>query len=434
MKTTNTDTKIESSQIKSEINHNLHLENLIQEAILKKSKAIHIEPHNDFIVIRLRIDGLLKEVHKADKRLIERIISEIEIKTNDSIKESQTPYSAQFSYEIGDSNLKVAASILPTIEGQKIFLGLNLLDDQILDFKKLGLWGKNLDKINRAIVQTKGLILLSGSDNSGKTTTFYSILDLINSSSINISTIEKKIDHKLKGVNQIKINSNRSSATTKALSILAQQDPNVIMIEELRGYKESHQALQMALSGTLIFGGLHAENAVSTIKRLQQMGLESYLLASGLRVIASQRLMRKLCLYCSESYQPTADEINSIFNSLKYLNINNISYLHNLEKQALKSGLNPDVRLATTESSINQLKRAKPGGCKKCHYSGYSGRTAIFEVIENGLSIEKLIVSQADSLVIESQALNDGYTPMEVDGFVKVLRGISSVDELLRVI
>lgn len=423
----------ESIDNKDVIDH-FNLEQILLEANRLGSKDIHIEPRDKYVSIRFRIDGLLKEHFKLNKKLTNNLIKEIETESSFSLKDNKAPYESTFNYLISGTEHKIEASVLPTLNGQKIFLKILSLDNSLLTLKNLGLWGDNLDKVNRAIVQTKGLVLISGPDDSGKTTTLYSILNLLNSPAINISTIEKKIEKRIEGINQTTGIADKTNSYIKTFKAILNQDPNLVMIDELKDRKISHEAIDASLNSCLVVGGIHTDNAVSVIKRFDHMGIETYLLASSLKIIIAQRLVRKLCRNCRESYQPSTALISSVFRNLRYLSLNNLSYLKSLEIKAKKSGIEPNEDLNTDQNTIKRLWRASSKGCSHCNYTGYNGRIGIFEVVVNTDLLQKIIVGQASSQIIEAQAINDGYIPMEVDGIIKALRGITTIDEVVRVI
>ena len=424
---------ISDSVDNKDIIDHLNLEQILLEANHLGSKDIHIEPRDKYASIRFRIDGLLKEHLRLNKKLISKLIKELESESSTDLKDRKVPYDTQFNYLISDTEYKIEASVLPTINGQKIFLKIMSLDTTLLSLKELGLWGDNLNKINRAIVQTKGLVIVSGPNGSGKTTTLYSILSLLNSPAINISTLEQRIEQRIEGINQTIGLTDKSSSYIKTFEAIRNQDPNIVMIDELKDRKISYEAIDASLNSCLVVGGIHTDNAISVIKRFEHMGIETYLIASSLNIIIAQRLLRRLCDNCRESYEPSSELLSSLFKNLKYISLNNLSYLHSLEIKAKKSGIEPADDLNTSQNSIKRLWRANSSGCSQCNYSGYRGRIGIFEVLVNTDSLEKVIVGQTSSQIIEAQAINDGYIPMEIDGLIKAVRGITTIDEVVRV-
>src|SRR5690606_24233913 len=284
-------------------------------------------------------------------------------------------------------------------------------------------------------------ILVTGPTGSGKSTSLFSILSKLNKPSVNISTIEDPVEYKIPGANQTQVNAKAGMTFANGLRALLRQDPNIIMIGEIRDIETAGLAVQAALTGHLVFATLHTNNAATTLPRLLDMGLEPFLIASTVRAVVGQRLVRRLCVDCRESYTPDAATLKQVADIFKTDNSTVMSHVHELEKQALAGGIGKANAgksaktddLSTTASKITRLWKIHDGGCEACNHTGYKGRVGIYEVLANSQDIQKLIVANATSGDIQNQAIKEGMVTMQLDGFVKALRGQTSVEEILRV-
>ncbi|HSX46862.1 MAG TPA: GspE/PulE family protein, partial [Patescibacteria group bacterium] len=308
--------------------------------------------------------------------------------------------------------------------------------------EELGYWGISLDDINKAITQPHGMILVTGPTGSGKSTSLFSILSLLNKPSINISTVEDPVEYKIPGANQVQLNPKAGMTFASGLRALMRQDPNVIMVGEIRDGETADIAVQAALTGHLVFATLHTNNSATTLPRLLDMGIEPFLIASTVRAVVGQRLVRRLCIDCREVVTPDSailkqlDEIFGINEGAM------MKHIHQLEQQALDGGIGKanagkskvdTSELSTTETKITRLFKAHDDGCETCSHTGYKGRMGIYEVLSNSPDVQKLIVSNSTSDDIQNQSIKDGMVTMQIDGFIKSLRGQTTVEEILRV-
>lgn len=410
--------------------------NLVLEfAIRAGASDIHIEPRDDYVSIRYRIDGVLREANKLPKNVHGALISRIKILSNLKIDERRAPQDGRFKINLGGKAYAFRVSTLPITTGEKVVMRILNEGDKALTLEQLGYWGKAKERILEAIKQPHGMILVTGPTGSGKSTSLFSILSMLNDPKVNISTVEDPVEYKIPGTNQTQVNPTAGMTFVNGLRALLRQDPNIIMVGEIRDGETADLAVQAALTGHLVFSTLHTNNAATCLPRLLDMHIEPFLIASTVRAIVGQRLVRMLCHACRERYTPSAEELEEIRRLFSITEAHQ-QELHNLERQAAAEnigGSEKDQPLATTETSIQHLYRDHPGGCEECNGLGYTGRRGIYEVLSNTNDIQKLIVGNATSNDIQTEAIEQGMVTMQLDGLVKAFRGVTSVAEILRV-
>ncbi len=413
---------------------------LIEGAIKVGASDVHIEPREDYVSVRYRVDGILKEVNKLPKKVHGALISRIKILSNLKIDERRVPQDGRFKIELNSSLYALRVSTLPIAEGEKVVMRILSEGSKALTLEDLGYWGASLDTINQAIVQPHGMVLLTGPTGSGKSTSLFSILSILNKPEVNISTIEDPIEYKIIGANQTQVNPQAGMTFATGLRALLRQDPNIIMVGEIRDTETANLAVQAALTGHLVFATLHTNNAATCLPRLLDMNIEPFLIASTVRAVVGQRLVRRLCPSCRKSYEPDAATLKQVYESFNIKDATAIQRIHQLEEKALAGGIGKAVgnskataELSTTASKIVKLWSANPEGCNECNHNGYRGRIGIYEALDNSSEIQKLIVGNATSEIIQNQAIKDGMVTMQLDGFIKALRGQTTVEEILRV-
>lgn len=415
---------------------------LIEYAIRSNASDIHIEPRDNFVSVRYRIDGILREANKLPKKVHSALISRIKILSNLKIDERRVPQDGRFKIQIGSGVYALRVSTLPITEGEKVVMRILNESSKAATLEELGYWGVSLDSINEAIKQPHGMILVTGPTGSGKSTSLFSILSLLNKPSVNISTVEDPVEYKIPGANQVQTNSKAGMTFAAGLRALLRQDPNIIMVGEIRDTETSGLAVQAALTGHLVFATLHTNNAATCLPRLLDMGIEPFLIASTVRAVVGQRLVRKLCIDCREEVTPDGVALKQISDIYGLSTGGAMKHIHDLEKQALEGGIGKTnagkakvdtSTLSTTESKITRIFRAHDGGCETCGHTGYKGRMGIYEVLANSSDVQKLIVGNATSEVIQQQAVKEGMVTMQLDGFIKALRGQTTIEEILRV-
>lgn len=406
---------------------------LLEYAVRSHASDIHIEPREDFIQIRYRIDGMLKEVNRLPKNVTGALTSRIKILANLKIDERRVPQDGRFKTVISDRQYALRVSTLPVADGEKIVMRILDESNQAVTLEQLGYWGKALRDITREIHEPNGIVLMTGPTGSGKSTSLFSILTILNSPNVNISTLEDPVEYKIPGVNQTQTNVKAGMTYANGLRALLRQDPNIIMVGEVRDGETAGLAIQAALTGHMVFTTLHTNNAATSLPRLLDMGIEPFLISSTIRAVVGQRLIRRLHKETREKYTPSDEEKHEIEKMFGITRPEDWKIIHALEKEALAAGLGEGSPLSTDENGLLSLWRADKNFSDNEVHEGYRGRIGIYEVLYNSTSIQKLIMSHATSDEIQSQAVNEGMITMQVDGLIKALRGETTVEEVLRV-
>jgi len=415
---------------------------LIEYAIRSGASDIHIEPRESYVSVRYRVDGILREANKLPKKVHSALISRIKILSNLKIDERRVPQDGRFKIQIGSGIYALRVSTLPITEGEKVVMRILDESSKASTLEELGYWGAALKSVNEAIRQPHGMVLVTGPTGSGKSTSLFSTLSLLNKPSVNISTVEDPVEYKIPGANQTQVNPKAGMTFAAGLRALLRQDPNIIMVGEIRDKETSDLAVQAALTGHLVFATLHTNNAATCLPRLLDMGIEPFLIASTVRAVIGQRLVRRLCIDCRQEITPDAPTLNQIKEIFDTDSPAIMQSINQLEQQALEGGIGKSnagkskVDTATLSSSstrINKIYKAHDDGCDTCNQTGYKGRMGIYEVLDNSTSVQKLIVSNATSDVIQEQAISEGMVTMQLDGFIKALRGQTTIEEILRV-
>ncbi len=378
---------------------------ILSFAVKSRSSDIHIEPMERLTRVRYRIDGILNEKLTIPKELHEAVVSRIKILSGMKIDEKRVPQDGRFTFRGEEREVDLRVSSLPTVDGEKIVMRILEKTTGIPPLSELGLRGRALKNLKDAIRVPHGIILICGPTGSGKTTTLYSIIQEINSPQVNIVTLEDPVEYKIPGVNQVQINPSAGLTFASGLRSFLRQDPNIILVGEIRDQETADLAIQASLTGHLVFSTLHTNDASGAIPRFLDMGAEPYLLASSVTAIVAQRVLRKIHEDCKYEFQPEKRVVEEV-------------------KQVL-GNLWPREK--------EQIKFYKGKGDSECNNSGYYGRIGIFEVLPVTEKISRLILERASSTDIAKEAYQEGMINMQQDGFLKVLEGITTVEEVLRV-
>jgi type IV pilus assembly protein PilB len=413
---------------------------LIEYGIHAGASDIHIEPREDHVVIRYRIDGLLREANKLPRKLLGALVSRIKILSNLKIDEHRAPQDGRFKVEVNGQVYALRVSTLPILDGEKVVMRILNESSKAADFNELGFWGDGLKDLQHAIVQPHGMVLVTGPTGSGKSTTLFSVLSSLNTPNVNISTVEDPIEYHVVGANQVQVNPVAGMTFSNGLRALLRQDPNIIMVGEIRDVETADLAVQAALTGHLVFSTLHTNNAATCLPRLLEMGVEPFLIASTVRVVIAQRLVRRLCVNCRKSITPDATMLKQLDKAFELSGKGGFKHLHELEESALKDGVGSANtgkvsadKLSTNGSAITKLWEAHEDGCDECNHTGFKGRIGIYEVLNNTPEIQKLIVGSSTSEEIELTAIKNNMITMRIDGLIKALRGETTIEEVLRV-
>jgi type IV pilus assembly protein PilB len=406
---------------------------LLEYAIKSDASDIHIEPREEYVQIRYRIDGVLKEVNKLPRNVLGALVSRIKIMSNLKIDERRVPQDGRFKIRVSGKQYALRVSTLPIADGEKVVMRILDESNQAITLQQLGYWGKSLETIKEAMLQPNGMILVTGPTGSGKSTSLFSVLSELNTPDVNISTIEDPVEYKIPGVNQTQTNPKAGMTFANGLRALLRQDPNIIMVGEIRDGETANLAVQAALTGHLVFSTLHTNNAATCLPRLLDMEIEPFLIASTVKAVIGQRLVRRLCSFCRQQYTPDADEVKSLAHMFHLESDDSFKHIHQLESQAASENVGGDAELSTNEDSIMYLWKASPEGCDECRHTGYKGRMGIYEALGVSIAVQKQITANATSNDIQDEAIREGMVTMQMDGLIKALRGVTTVEEVLRV-
>jgi type IV pilus assembly protein PilB len=412
---------------------------IIEYGIKTGASDVHIEPREDFVVVRYRIDGLLREANKLPRKLLGSLVSRIKILSNLKIDEHRAPQDGRFKIEVGGQVYALRVSTLPILDGEKVVMRILNESSKAADFTELGFWGTALADLQQAITQPHGMVLVTGPTGSGKSTTLFSVLSSLNTPNVNISTVEDPIEYHIVGANQTQVNPVAGMTFEGGLRALLRQDPNIIMVGEIRDGQTADLGVQAALTGHLVFSTLHTNNAATCLPRLLDMGVEPFLIASTVRVVIGQRLVRRLCTNCRQESKPDDTLIKRLDKSFSLGDHGGVKRIHELEQAAAQDGIGVavtgqnDSGLSSSSTAITRLWKANDAGCDKCNHTGYKGRVGIYEVLNNSSEIQKMIVGNNTSDAIEKAAIEEGMLTMQLDGLIKALRGETTIEEVLRV-
>ena len=406
---------------------------LLEYAIRSQASDIHIEPRENYVQIRYRIDGVLKEVNQLPRNVLGALVSRIKILSNLKIDERRVPQDGRFKIKVAGKQYALRVSTLPIADGEKVVMRVLDESNQAITLEQLGYWGHSLDVINNAIAEPNGMVLVTGPTGSGKSTSLFSVLSMLNKPEVNISTIEDPVEYKIPGVNQTQTNAKAGMTFANGLRALLRQDPNIIMVGEIRDGETANLGVQAALTGHLVFSTLHTNNAATCLPRLLDMGIEPFLIASTVKAVVGQRLVRRLCMNCRVEYTPEKDEIDEIVKLFNLKDKQTFEYIHELETRAKEQKVGGDTPAGTSEKTIVKLWRANPEGCDECRHVGFKGRIGIYEVLGITRAVQRMITDSETSDRIQDQAIDDGMITMQADGLVKTLRGNTTLDEVLRV-
>ncbi len=397
---------------------------VIEYAVKSGASDIHIEPRDKQVLIRYRVDGVLKEANRLPKRTLNALVSRIKILSNLKIDEKRAPQDGRFKITMNGRVFAFRVSTLPITEGEKVVMRVLDESSEPLSLETLGFWGKALSDIQSASRQPHGMILVTGPTGSGKSTTLHSVLHILNKPDVNISTIEDPVEYKLEGVNQTQVNPVAGMTFVAGLRALLRQDPNIIMVGEIRDGETAGLGVQAALTGHLVFSTLHTNNAATCLPRLLDMNIEPFLIASVVRVVIGQRLVRRLQPEDCEQYTPSDEErkeIERVFGIKTKADWDVILKLLNEAQEHFGQPKSTKLSLWRPKQDLSNDR------------TGYKGRMGIYEVLSNSDTIQKLIVSNATSEEIQAQAMKEGMVTMQLDGLIKALLGMTSIEEILRV-
>ena len=395
------------------------VDTLLEYAIFESASDIHIEPTENSVVIRYRIDGILHDVMSLPNNLKSGLIARIKVLSNLKLDEHRLPQDGRFKVSNPQYKISFRVSVIPVFDGEKVVLRLLNESSKALSLEDLGFQKEALEIIKANVNKPHGMILVTGPTGSGKTTTLYTILNQLNKPEVNISTIEDPIEYRMPRINQSQVNPKIDFSFARGLRALLRQDPDIIMVGEIRDKETAEISINSAMTGHLVLSTLHTNEASSTPQRLINMGIQPFLIGSTTNIIIAQRLVRKICKDCITSYnleKKVIDELGKHFD------------IKNVLEFLVKKGL-----ISKAKASFDSILFYKGKGCKQCNNTGYKGRLGIYEIIEVTSKISALITAKATTDEINKAALENGMITLTQDGFMKAITGITSIEEVLRV-
>jgi general secretion pathway protein E len=371
------------------------------QAYRERASDIHIEPYQTDVKVRYRVDGILHDVLTLPKRIHSSVVSRIKIMASMNIAEKRLPQDGRIGIKLGEHSVDLRISVVPTVNGERVVMRILDKSSVLLGLEELGFYPDDLMRMERLIRQEHGIILVTGPTGSGKTTSLYSMLSKINSPDKNILTIEDPIEYQLKGIGQIPVNAKVGLTFASGLRSIVRQDPDVILVGEIRDLETAEIAIQAALTGHLVFSTLHTNDSASAVTRLIDMGIEPFLVTSSVNAIVAQRLVREICPACKQGYYPEDESLQEI-------------------------GL-------TKEMLAKEGYLYRGAGCPECLETGYKGRTGIYEILLMSDAIKNTILRSSDSNTVKTQAVMEGLHTLRQDGARKVEDGHTTIEEVLRV-
>jgi len=371
---------------------------IIDDAVRENASDIHIEPEKNFVRIRYRIDGVLTEIKTLEKKLLSPVVTRIKVIGGIDIGQRRIPQDGKARFKAQGRDIDLRISTYPVVHGEKIVLRILDTRNVLSSLESLGLEGSTLSGFRRISGSSNGIVLVTGPTGSGKTTTLYSILNEISEEHLNITTIEDPIEYEMSGINQGQVNRMAGITFASALRSIVRQDPDIILVGEIRDRETAELSVRAALTGHLVFSTLHTNTAAGAVSRMLDMGIEPFLLSSSIRGVLAQRLVRKICSHCSTEYRP------------------------------------PDTQLETLGIPLDDdIAFFRGDGCSKCRGIGYSGRTGIYELLIVDDKIAELVLERRSDSIIQKTAVENGMITMRRDGIRKIVDGVTTCDEVLRV-
>lgn len=383
------------------------VQSLVKRAVREKASDIHVEPQEEEVIVRFREDGILKEIIKLPKEIQTGIISRIKILSDMKIDETRLPQDGRFQTVIDGAEVDFRISTLPTVNGEKLVARILDKSAGILTLEQLGLRGNAFQTLDNNIHKAHGMILVTGPTGSGKTTTLYAVIDKIKNVGINIVTLEDPVEYRMVGINQSQVYSKINFTFANGLRSIVRQDPDVIMIGEIRDYETADMAVHAALTGHVVLSTLHTNDAAGAVPRLMDMNIEPFLVNSSVNCVVAQRLCRKICDACKESLTVEEDQQKLVEEELK--------------------------KMPPTEKRPEKIQFFHGKGCENCNGTGYRGRIGIFEVFDMKDNLKELVAKKASGTTLGQEAIKNGMVTMKQDGILKAVDGLTTLEEIWRV-
>lgn len=412
------------------------LELLIAHGVRRGANIIHIEPHNQFVLVRYRIDGVLRGMHKLPRPSAELLTQKLKELADLAPHDLDTPQEGHYVATVDEQPVHVRLSIMPVLGGEKAVL--HLLPEHIspAELQHLGFWGDNLQTIQELLARPQGLITVAGTKHSGKTTTLYSMLQLVHKPSHSVATLEEHRTVRLHGASQSYLHRQIGHSMANGLQAVLRQDPNIVLLGAIPDRNTAEVALGAATTGHLLLAEVHADDAIASTLHIRSLASSPFLAATGLKAAIAQRLVRQLCPHCRQRSELTPQVREKLEVTFGITNAVARTRVFELELAAERTGLGEKGELSSSKTGITHVWRARKGGCEECDHSGYKGRTVIAEILQNDEAIQKMLITNElpTPHALRRIALQTDFIPMGLDGLVKSLRGLTTVAEVLRAI
>ncbi len=408
---------------------------LLEHGVNWHASDIHIEPHEQYVQVRYRIDGELKGAHKITRGALISLVAQLKTLAHLDATSQHTPQTGHFISEVGEQPFEVKISTMPVLGGEKVVLHLAPRVREPLKLTDLGLWGNSLQNVQATLARSHGMIVVSAPKHHGRPTTEASMLASLNNPSLNIATIEESVEYRIPHASQTAANPRAGLTVYSGLQAALHQDPNIILVDSIVDKATAELAVQTAMRGHLVVGGLHSDSSAGALLHMRSMGIPSYLIASTVRTVIAQRLVRKLCEHCRERYELSREQLELLERVFGVTTAAAFRRVNQLEQQAITLNVGNDSRPNSTTSHITHLWRPHREGCEKCNHTGYGGRIAIAEVMNLTEKVQQsLLAENATIAEIQAVAVKEGFVPLALDGLVKSLRGLVTIKDVLHVV
>lgn len=408
---------------------------LLEHGARWQASDIHIEPHEQYVLVRYRIDGHLRSAHKIPRKALPALLEQCKEMALLDPKEVLAPQQGNFQTTVKDTSYTVQITTMPVYGGEKLVLHLTAQAKAPVPLAALGYWGKNLESMQTALARSFGTIIVTAPKHHGRPTTQASMVAALNNPALSIATIEEHLSYRIPHANQTAVNPRSGLSMLKGLQAVLHQDPNVVVVGSITDKDVADLTIETGMSGHLVVAGMHSDSAVSSLLHLRALGVPDYLMASSIKIVCAQRLVRKLCEHCRMRTAITESQLEQLKKSFNISGPAAFKRIHELEIEAIESGIGEDKRPSTSSKTITHLWRPNREGCEACGHTGYNGRTALTEVLTFSDRVHKALLDpKTTSASLQASLIkNEGFVPLALDGITKSLRGHVAMHDVLRV-
>lgn len=408
---------------------------LLEHGARWQASDIHIEPHEQYVLVRYRIDGHLRSAHKIPRKALPALLEQCKEMALLDPKEVLAPQQGNFQTTVKDTSYTVQITTMPVYGGEKLVLHLTAQAKAPVPLAALGYWGKNLESMQTALARSFGTIIVTAPKHHGRPTTQASMVAALNNPALSIATIEEHLSYRIPHANQTAVNPRSGLSMLKGLQAVLHQDPNVVVVGSITDKDVADLTIETGMSGHLVVAGMHSDSAVSSLLHLRALGVPDYLMASSIKIVCAQRLVRKLCEHCRMRTAITESQLEQLKKSFNISGPAAFKRIHELEIEAIESGIGEDKRPSTSSKTITHLWRPNREGCEACGHTGYNGRTALTEVLTFSDRVHKALLDPKTTTASLQASLikNEEFVPLALDGITKSLRGHVAMHDVLRV-